>query len=250
MTAEGARMRREIGFTGVFNFRDVGGYPALGGRSVRWRRLFRSDAPSGLSGDDRTRFASLGIRTVVDLRRTYEVERQGRMPDLDGVAYRHIDPGHREWHASYRPGADPARYFADRYLDLAEEGAHGLAETIRVIAAEESGPVLVHCVTGKDRTGVVCALVLALLGVPDDDIDADYALSARANVRYAAWARRNRQAVLPGFASPPGSVRLFLAGLRAVHGTVEAYLIGAGLGADELAALRTHLLEQGRHHGI
>ncbi|TDC05336.1 tyrosine-protein phosphatase [Nonomuraea longispora] len=237
-------MRREIGFTEVFNFRDVGGYPTMGGRSVRWRRLFRSDAPSHLSGDDRTRFGSLGIRTVVDLRRTYEIERQGRMPDLDGIAYRHIDLGHREWqHAPYRPGADPARYFADRYLDMADEGAHGLAETIRVIAAESSGAVLVHCVTGKDRTGVVCALVLALLGVPDDDIDADYALSARANVRYAAWARRNRQAVLPGFSSPRGSIRLFLSGLRAVHGTVDAYLIGAGLDVGDVAALRAHLLE-------
>ncbi|MEV0616659.1 tyrosine-protein phosphatase [Nonomuraea sp. NPDC050404] len=238
-------MRRQIGFTEMFNFRDVGGYPAPGGRSVRWRRLFRSDVPSGLYGEDRALFGSLGIRTVVDLRRAYEIERHGRMPDLGGVAYRHIDLGHREWqHAPYRPGGDPARYFADRYLDLAAEGAHGLAETIGVIAAEESLPVLVHCVTGKDRTGVVCALVLALLGVADDDIDADYALSARANVRYAAWARRNRRAaVLPGFASPPGSIGLFLAGLRAVHGTVEDYLIGAGLGVGEVAALRTHLLE-------
>lgn len=241
-------MRREFRFSRVFNFRDVGGYPGQDGRPVRWRRLFRSDSLSGLVEDDRPAFDALGLRTVVDLRRAYELERQGRVPQWNGLAYHNIAPDHREWTLSpFRDGGDPVRYLADRYRDMADEGATGLAAAIAVIADEQAAPVVVHCVAGKDRTGVVCALTLSLLGVADEVIDADYARSTEGNRRYVAWARRNGSPDMifqPWYSSPPGTMALFLTELRERYGSVERYLTGAGLDPDQIGALRRHLLDQ------
>jgi protein-tyrosine phosphatase len=237
---------REIPFHQVFNFRDLGGYPGHDGRTVRWRRLFRSDALSGLSEDDRDRFLGLGVRTVLDLRRDYEVERDGRVPAWDGLSYHNLDPGHREWdHTPYRDGLSPSRYLADRYRDMVEEGAPRFAEALGMLANEATTPAVVHCVAGKDRTGVLCALTLALLGVSDEHIDADYTRSTAGNERYVQWLRANGRpdiTMLAWWRSPPGTMRLFLSELRDRHGSVERYVTEAGLDRGSVTALRTHLL--------
>jgi protein-tyrosine phosphatase len=241
-------MQREYGFSQVFNFRDLGGYQTADGRRVRWRRLFRSDDLSRLVSVDQEKFLSLGVRTVLDLRRAYEIAELGRAPEWDGVAYHNIDPDHREWGETPYAGGEPARYLADRYLDLAEQGAPRLAAAIGLIADREAAPVVVHCVAGKDRTGVVCALTLSLLGVPDLDVAADYALSTTGGERWVAWARANGlvdfQVPSPLHPSPPEAMRLFLAGLRQRYGSVERYLTEAGLAPEHVGALRTHLLSE------
>jgi protein tyrosine/serine phosphatase len=89
-------------FTAVFNFRDLGGHAGLDGLKVPTGRLFRSDTLSRLADADRVAFGALGIRTVLDLRRPYEVARDGRVPAWDGLVWHNIDPDHREWdHADY-----------------------------------------------------------------------------------------------------------------------------------------------------
>jgi len=239
-------VQRDIRFSRVFNFRDLGGYPTRDGRSLRWRRLFRSDTLSTLAEADRDRFLELGVRTVVDLRRQYEIDAQGTVPAWDGLVRHHIDPEHREWTENpYTEGVDTTRYLADRYRDLAEEGARGIVAAIELISEAESAPLVVHCVAGKDRTGVVCALTLALLEVPDDHIDADYTRSTAGNQRYVAWLRDNGNpdaVMLPWFYSPPGTMRLFLSELRERYGSVASYLTGAGLDPERISALRAHLL--------
>ncbi|MEH0824588.1 MULTISPECIES: tyrosine-protein phosphatase [unclassified Micromonospora] len=231
----------------MFNFRDVGGYPGHDGRTVRWGRLYRSDSPHRIDGADRDAFAALGVRTVIDLRRPSEVERDGRVPELDGLAYRHIHPEHVDWGENpYQRGTDLARYLADRYAALAETGAAGLAEAVGVIADEANAPVLVHCVAGKDRTGLVCGLTLAVLGVSDAEIATDYALSTEAAARFQAWFATTGQQVRPGLpplTTPAEAMTLFLTELRQRHGSVEGYLRHAGVTEEQLTALRTHLLE-------
>jgi hypothetical protein len=235
----------------VFNFRDVGGLAAMDARTVRPGRLFRSDSLHGLCADDQEAFTALGIRTVLDLRRPYEVERDGRVPDWDGVVWRHIHPDHREWSETpFTEDSDLPRYLADRYLDLAEEGRAELVEAVDVIADADAAPMVVHCVAGKDRTGVVCALTLSVLGVSDVDIATDYALSTTGFARYHTWLRERapgETAPAPRwYQSPAEAMLLFLPELRARHGSVRDYLVGAGLAADRIDALRAHLLTDPR----
>ncbi|QGN50312.1 tyrosine-protein phosphatase [Micromonospora sp. WMMD558] len=234
-------------FSTLFNFRDIGGAVGHDGRAVRRGRLFRSDSPHRLDDADREALAALGVRTVLDLRRPYEVERDGRIPDLDGLTWRHIHPEHAEWSDNpYRPGADLARYLADRYADLAQTGTAGLGEAVGLIADDVNAPVLVHCVAGKDRTGIVCGLTLAVLGVADADIAADYALSTEAGEKFMAWFRSTGQQVRPGLpplTCPEEAMLLFLAELREGYGSVEGYLRHAGVTEAQLDTLRNHLLE-------
>jgi hypothetical protein len=238
---------RALAFATLFNFRDIGGYPGVDGRAVRWRRLFRSDSLHRLDGVDREAFTALGVRTVVDLRRPYEVTRLGRVPEYDGLAYHHIHPEHAEWHeAGFAEGEPLERWLADRYLDLARDGAAGIGRALAVVADPDAAPVVVHCVAGKDRTGVVCALTLSLLGVADDDIAEDYALSTAASAAFTAWVRSEHPdaPALPTqyLASPAGAMNGFLAGLRDRYGSIEEYVAEAGLTAGQVDAMRAHLL--------
>ncbi|GAB2917891.1 tyrosine-protein phosphatase [Micromonospora polyrhachis] len=240
-------VNRVTNFSTVFNFRDVGGYAGLDGRPVRWRRLYRSDSPHRICGVDQETFTALAIRTVIDLRRPTEVARDGRVPACDGLSYLHIHPEHQQWdEVPYDERHGVARYLADRYRDLAETGTAGIAHALAVIAEQESAPVMVHCVAGKDRTGVLCALTLSLLGVSDTDIAADYALTDASAERFTAYLREHlpAHAATPAayHASPAEAMLMFLTELRERHGSVERYVRDAGLQTDQIAALRAHLL--------
>jgi protein tyrosine/serine phosphatase len=231
----------------VFNFRDMGGYTGHEGRTVAWRRLYRSDSLHRLAGADRSVFQELGIRTVLDLRRPAEIARDGRVPDFPSLEYRHVHPEHPEWRAdTYDESAGVARFLANRYLELAEEGASGLAAAIALIADAGAAPLVVHCVAGKDRTGVVAALTLELLGVSDVDIGEDYSLTGLAEAKFRAYFRRTRPVEFqppPYYVlTPPDAMLLFLTELRARYGSVTQYLARAGLAPDHVAALRAHLL--------
>jgi protein-tyrosine phosphatase len=234
---------RSYAFSGTFNFRDVGGYAGPDGRTVRWGRLYRSDS---LHRIDREQFGALGVRTVVDLRRPGEVERDGRVPAYDGLAYRHIHPEHDEWEP-YDGPETLEQYLADRYADLAGTGVDGIGTALRVIADPDAAPVVVHCVAGKDRTGIVCGLTLSLLGVPDTDVAADYALSTQASQRFHAWVRETlpdeAEIPPPYLASPVATMELFLADVRERYGSVEGYARHAGLTPHDVASMRAHLLE-------
>jgi protein-tyrosine phosphatase len=239
---------RNLGFSATYNFRDVGGYTGLDGRTVRWRRLFRADALHRLGDADNEAFAQLGVRTVIDLRRPFEVERFGRVPERYGLDYLHLVLKHADWEGIEQPDvARQDRWLADRYLNFAEDGREALLASLRVIADPSRAPVIVHCMAGKDRTGTVCALTLALLGVSDEDIAADYALTTEAMRPLTEYLLKKNPEVVRGnehmFDSPPDAMRMFLDDLRALHGSVEEYVREIGLTDDEVAAMRGHLLE-------
>ncbi|HET9516570.1 MAG TPA: tyrosine-protein phosphatase [Actinoplanes sp.] len=238
---------RNLSFSATFNFRDVGGYRGLDGRTVRWRRLFRSDALHGIGAADAQAFAALGIRTVVDLRRGFEVERHGRLSDEHGVEYRHLPLLHVDWEEIAHDGDLPhERWLADRYRNFVEQGTAALAGTLSVIAEEDNAPVVVHCMAGKDRTGVALALTLALLGVSDADIAADYALTAEAMAPLTAHLRTGAPDLVDGkdhmFSSPAEAMLLFLADLRETYGSPETYAHRIGVTDAQIESLRTHLL--------
>ncbi|MFF2411593.1 tyrosine-protein phosphatase [Streptomyces sp. NPDC058092] len=242
-------MNRHISFDRLHNFRDVGGYRGEYGRPVRWGRLYRSDSLGKLRGEDWDRFLALGVRTVIDLRYDWEIAAKGRVPDAPGLRYHHLSIEHRPYdQAALGPDVETGRFLADRYAEVAHDGVAELRRALDVLAAEDSGPVVFHCASGKDRTGLLAALVLSLLGVAEDDIVADFTLTELASERLLADWRADhagRKPVWPGYGRAPADImRLFLADLTATHGSVRAYAVEL-LGVDEelLAALRENLLE-------
>ena len=241
---------RSLTFTASYNFRDVGGYTGLDGRTVAWRRLFRADSLHRLQGADLAAFHDLGVRTVVDLRRPFEIERHGRVPHSDGLDYRNLVIEHVDWDSVEQPTDVPhERWLADRYLNFAEDGRAGLAAALGVIADPATAPVVVHCMAGKDRTGVVCALTLSLLGVSDAEIAQDYALTEVAMASLTAYLEQNKPEAVQDkyhlFDCPQEAMLLFLADLRERHGSVEGYVREIGVGTGQLASMREHLLTPG-----
>jgi protein-tyrosine phosphatase len=232
---------------GCCNFRDVGGYTTAFGTRVRPRRLFRSDSLSAVSPSDREVLAGLGVATVVDLRSHGEVEIAGRYPDR-GPNYFHLPLGNPVNSAGIGWN-DPADV-ATRYFELLLDGADAISETLAVLTDPAAYPAVIHCSVGKDRTGIVMALILSLLGVSDHDIVADYALSGIGTARLVLRLRAELgerftelEPFLPVLLSAePDSMRIFLARLRAEFGSVDGYVEHIGL-ASATGYLRTALLE-------
>lgn len=241
-------MARHVEFERLCNFRDLGGYVGHGGATVRWGRLYRSDSLAKMSDDDVRRFRELGIRTVVDLRYPWEVDRSGRVPDSAGVAYHNLSIEHRPYdQAALGPEVDPVDYLADRFAEVVEDGVAELREVVEVITTDDSAPLVFHCASGKDRTGIVAALVLALLGVSEADVATDFALTGLATARLAAdWraAHPTRTLRWPGYGTAPEDLmRRFLADLTAAHGSVHGYAVTRlGLTPEVVGDLRRLLL--------
>lgn len=239
-------MNRHIPFDRLHNFRDIGGYATGDGRTVHWGRLYRSDSLSKLQGADWDRFVDLGVRTVIDLRYPWEIAAKGRVPDLGGLTYHNLSIEHRTYdQAGLDPSVEPARFLADRYAEVALDGVKELRQALEVIALGDA-PVVIHCASGKDRTGLLAALVLSLVDVAEDDIIADFALTGLATDRliadYSADVR-NPPLRWPAYAQAPADVmRLFLADLAAEYGSVREYAVDR-LGVDDglITALRTRL---------
>ncbi|MCZ7459589.1 tyrosine-protein phosphatase [Streptomyces sp. WMMC940] len=241
------RQGRHIPFERLCNFRDLGGYAAGGGRSVRWGRLYRSDSLAKLAGEDWERFLGLGIGTIVDLRHPWEIEARGRVPDDASFTYHNLSIEHRPYdQPSLGPEIEVGPYLAERYLEVADDGVAELRETLEVIAAADR-PVVFHCASGKDRTGLLAALVLVLVGVSEADAVEDFALTELATGRLLAdWraAHGDREPRWPGYGRAPAEVmRLFLAALARRHGSIRGYAENA-LGVDEalIESLRERLL--------
>ncbi|MEH0472084.1 tyrosine-protein phosphatase [Streptomyces sp. B21-097] len=244
-------MDRHIPFETLHNFRDLGGYATGTGHRVRPGLLFRADSLGRLrpGTPDWDRFLALGIGTVVDLRHPWETESAGRIPPHDSFAYHNLSIEHRAYdQAAATPDVEPGPYLCARYLEVAEDGVEEIATALRLVAGARDGLVF-HCASGKDRTGQLAALILALLGVPDETIIEDFTLTELASrALLEDWRARNdgRTPVWPAFGrAPEAAMRLFLQALRARHGSVEAYVTHAlGLDAEALsAALRDRLLE-------
>ncbi|KJK58570.1 tyrosine-protein phosphatase [Saccharothrix sp. ST-888] len=242
-------MIRNLAFDRLHNFRDLGGYRTEDGRTVRWGRLYRSDSLAKLTGGpDRERFLALGIHTVIDLRYPWEIEARGRVPEDLGTDYHNLSIEHRPYdQAALGPEIDTAHFLAERYAEVAEDGVKEIRQALEVIAAD-SAPLVFHCASGKDRTGIVAALVLDLLGVPAETVVADFALTGLATERLVAdWrgAHGGREPRWPGYGqAPPELMRLFLGGLAARHGSVRGYVHEVlGLGPEFGTLLRERLLD-------
>ena len=237
---------RALAWGACLNVRDLGGLSTADGRRVRHGALVRSDQLCRLDDGGRDALVAHGVRTVIDLRTPAEAEKD---PDPtwheQGVDYALVPQQDQVFWASI----EPARTRAERDALVLDQRAEHIAAMARAVANAAPGGVLIHCLAGKDRTGIAVALLLGLVGVSDADIAADYALSeaALASEKAAALAAaadgEARARIERGYDSRAETMLATLAHLRTRHGGAKAYLTRAGLSDADIDRIRARLLD-------
>ena len=237
-----------IPFEGLRNFRDLGGYPTRSGRQVRRGVVFRAGVLDPFSSADRARFDELGVRTVFDLRSDAEcAARPATVPArrLSIAAAPSSGPTPR----SARESEERLR---DVYCGLLDESAAQIGELLVSLLDGDALPAVIHCHTGKDRTGIVAAVLLEALGVDRELVLDDYESTMRYVQRddNAPTFERllsvgyTQEAAAAALTAPRWAMADALAHLDAEHGGIETYLLGpAGVRRDHVEALRERLLE-------
>jgi protein-tyrosine phosphatase len=245
--ANASEASRALAWGACLNVRDLGGLTTADGRRVRRGALVRSDQLCRLDDGGHAALLAHGVRTVIDLRNPAEAQRDPD-PTLheQGVEYRLIP---QQDDQLWQQPEWAARTRAERDARVLDQRAEHIAAMARAVANAAPGGVLIHCLAGKDRTGIAVALLLGLLGVPDADIAADYALSeaALASEKAAALAGaaddEARARIERGYDSRAETMLATLAHLRTRHGGAKAYLTRAGLSDVDIERIRARLLE-------
>jgi protein-tyrosine phosphatase len=253
-TADSGLGGRTLRVPGTFNVRDLGGLPVEGGAVVRRGVLVRSAELSELEPAGAVLLAGLGLRTVVDLRTDEET---GARPDhLTGIG--------AQWHGipllALAYDEIPAAQI-ELYGYMADFCTKETAQAVRALAAPGALPALFHCAVGKDRTGFLAAVILALIGVPDEEIVRDFLLS-----NPALGLPRQEQTDFAGLAGQSSTdegwvahpqllasrnaisaelITEVLDRIRGRHGTISAYLRSGGVTEAELESLTAALVDHG-----
>ncbi len=169
-------------FKSLFNIRDLGGYLTRNGGKTVCRRFLRSDAPSGLDKEELAVLQEIPVTQVIDLRSQSEIDKQPH--DLEqqaGVSYHHIPllgPDLEQDLRNLLPGSSHTDYtLADLYRYILDNSQPAIGAVMRRLAENKNGSSLFNCSHGKDRTGLIAALLLSLAGVSQDHIVHDYKIS-------------------------------------------------------------------------
>lgn len=235
---------------GCFNIRDAGGWATEGGRQMRTGVLYRADDPVRLTEEGRRRIAELGLRAVIDLRQQAQFDRGYAFGDADIT--HHIPTVDRVIDVENPPRFEQATDIVALYEDMVVRGGPQIVRAVDTVAEFiADGPVLVHCVAGKDRTGLVVALIQAALGVPRDSIVAEYALSDEPT-------QRRRKAMISSplsddppvhrspallWTAPAEAMAVFADRVVELHGSLAAWPAAIGLSEATVDQLRERLLE-------
>jgi protein-tyrosine phosphatase len=243
---------RDLDWDGCLNVRDLGGHPTTDGGETRFGSVVRADSLRQLSAEGWDAAVAYGVRTFVDLRT--DRERAEDPPADVPVAVVHVqlfeeDPAYAAaMDEATRDIEDPADRAAAFYLSWLDRFRENVAAAVGAVARAPEGGVAVHCMGGKDRTGVVVALLLALAGVDAETIGADYALSEeRLRPRHDQWleeaeTEEERELIRRISSTPAGAMIRVLDALDRRYGSVEAYLESAGLSREDVALARSRLV--------
>jgi protein-tyrosine phosphatase len=243
---------RELAWEGCLNVRDLGGHRTRDGAETRYRAVVRADSVRELTDAGWAAAVDYGVRTVVDLRMDRELEADPRA-ELP-VEVVHVpffleddDATFAEVEAVATAAPDTAAATREVYLVFLERFRKNVAAAIAAVAYAPEGIVVVHCMGGKDRTGLVTALLLHLAGVDNEQIAADYATSEeRLRPRHDLWLAEagtevERERIRRIAATPAESMVGVLEELECRYGSVEAYLRAAGLTDEDLEHARERL---------
>jgi len=235
---------------GCLNFRDAGGWPTTDGGSVSLGRLYRSDDPIRMTATGRQTVEALGLALVVDLRQPsqcgrslgfVEPERTANLPLVDQV----VD-------VETPPPLATAMDITNLYLDMLAESREQIALVLdRVAESLSTGPVLLHCAFGKDRTGLVAMLILAALGVQAGDLVAEYVRSdepserRRAAMLHTPLADDPQVTELPDalFRAVAATMEALIDRLIVEHGTLAEWVRSFPIDDSTIARLRAELIE-------
>lgn len=259
---------RCVVLSGAKNFRDFGGYSTAGGGLVKSGLLYRADSLSGLSHEDFPILTELDIRTVCDLRRSEEKQRSpSRWVHHSTTHFIHTplflaqdgSGGIRQQAVALNNANTSRQIMLDLYRKMVTD-KHALDQMQRIfqlLTVIEGLPVLIHCSGGKDRTGVVCALILALLEVPQEQIVDDYMLSYELFTRTVDLNRQSDaqvydsttteplspEVLLPIYAVDPDYLHSSFSAITELYGSLEGFYTSAlNLTEKEICAIRSMLV--------
>ena len=249
------RKYRRIPLTGIFNIRDLGGFPVDGG-ATRYGVFVRSEAPSGLPPDDVDALIAYGVRTVVDFRGDREVrEKPSAFADVPGVRYVRSPAFNDQvaFGAEKKKSGPPITNhvaWSELYIEMLDDCREWFRETVETLAAAD-GCALYNCATGKDRVGLITMMLLGLAGVGDDDIVADYCVSevylTHAYVpmleQYNAMFGGDAKLTDSFFRTSPENMRVTLAHIARGFGGIEAYAAACGISRAAVRRLREKFAE-------
>ncbi len=254
------RRQRVLQIAGSHNLRDCGGYETADGRMVKWGQLYRSGTMHEITEAGRAELGELGIAVICDLRDSDEREHRPTTWHSDfAVEYwaRDYSLSIGNLHsATERAAPAPGAMLGliqEAYRTLPYEQADAYRE-IFLRLSKGQVPMLFNCSAGKDRTGIVAALILSVLGVPKAAIAHDYALTDHAldklveifltNPKYPSFGDGSREIYLPMLVADPAYLDIAFDEMTRRHGSISGYLNEVlGIGEDALAAIRDVLLE-------
>ena len=247
----GARTRN---WDGCVNVRDLGGIPTEDGGVTRTGRVIRSDNLGTLTTAGWRALEDHGVVRIVDLRWPEELAQDPpRDVDIEVVHVSVLGPSYgegidflRTLDAHVDQVDDIAEHYAWSYVEFLERNRERFGRAIAAVA-DEPGTVVIHCMGGKDRTGIVSALLLRLAGVALDEIGRDYALSGpNLAVTLGSWldsapnalerARREKLSQ-----TPAAAMSQVVAEIERRYGAVEGYLLAAGVQPEQVERLRARL---------
>ena len=246
---------RFLDWDGCVNVRELGGLPTRDGGETRLGAVVRADSVRQLSDDGWRALVDHGIKTVVDLRGHHErAEDPPADVPVEVVHVPFMESNELEWEevreeldAAVAAAPDVPAATREVYLIFLERFRSNVAAAVGAVANAPDGGVVIHCVGGKDRTGLLSAFLLHVAGVADDEIAADYALSEeRLRPRHQAWfeaaeSDEELERLQRIAQTPAASMAGVFAELERRHGSVESYLRGAGLTDEELELARARL---------
>ncbi|MFK0165058.1 tyrosine-protein phosphatase [Rhizobium sp. NPDC090279] len=236
---------RHLPIKGTYNLRDLGGYPA-GTATTLWRRVLRADGLHRLNAEGMAELVAAGVTTVIDLRNATELAHQPNpFSRNEAVRYHNISL-FDTLAPTYRPDADT---LLDLYIRALQERREAICTVMSLIADAGEGTVLFHCTAGKDRTGIIAALLLAIVGVDTATILDDYSLTGRLiapmieDIIAGAVAQgADIEKFRPLLACEPATMAATIAFIEEEYRSATDYLTSAGLPPETVMRLRERLL--------